>query len=145
VLSLLDWESSLFSSKDSTTILKEVDAKIGHPAFTNPASPPSIVVYSAVYALGASPKYLGYLGHPALLNFVVRVSETNTQLRRKWTPWPELPPILQHEAHENSSQESLQANSRERKCSLSLLIFLPQPSNPWPEKHSHYLSSPICQ
>ena len=77
MLSLLDWESSLFSSKDSTTILKEVDAKIGHPAFTNPASPPSIVVYSAVYALGASPKYLGYLGHPALLNFVVRVSETD--------------------------------------------------------------------
>jgi phosphoenolpyruvate synthase/pyruvate phosphate dikinase len=35
------------------------------------------VVYSTAYALGASPKYLGYLGHPALLNFVVRVSETD--------------------------------------------------------------------
>jgi hypothetical protein len=76
-LSVLEWESNLFSSKDATVILKEVDTKIGHPVFKNPASPASIVVYSTVYALGASPEYLGYLGHPALLKFVVQVSETD--------------------------------------------------------------------
>jgi hypothetical protein len=83
-LSLLEWESNLFSSKDSAAILKEVDTKIDHPAFKNPASPASIVLYSTLYArilIGASQKYLNYLDHPALLNFVIRVSETNHSKR----------------------------------------------------------------
>jgi hypothetical protein len=77
---LLEWESNLFSSKDSAAILKEVDTKIDHPAFKNPASPASIVLYSTLYTrvlIGTSQKYLNYLDHPALLNFVIRVSETD--------------------------------------------------------------------
>jgi hypothetical protein len=75
-LSLIEWESSKFSSlKEPAAALKEVESKLSHKELTDFTSPASIVIFSSLYSIMSFAKLLHY---PATEKFFIGFIETET-------------------------------------------------------------------
>lgn len=66
-LSIMEWESSL-STRDQSSALKSVEASLSDPIFNDPASPASIVLFSALYGILSTAKLSDY---PSLQKFFI--------------------------------------------------------------------------